>query len=214
MTPEFTTNGKLNVVVVDDEVEISELLVEELSSEYSVTAFNSPKAFVEAMNGKKVNPAVLVTDLKMPGLTGLQMLAELKKSGHKVPTVMFSGYLEKDDVIEAVELGVVHILEKPIDIVKVHEAVDATMVDFKLLQKREELRTLVKQLSEMHSTFRMTVMNYIPEDVAKKIILAPSADGLSSTGFEDLLEKLEQKIDGLIKEEDVLSRIKDAQKIK
>lgn len=205
------TSEKPIVAVVDDEQEITELLVEELSSNYHVMPFNSPQKFLTAMKDGIFQPAVIVTDLKMPRMSGIEMLRELKAMGQKSPAILFSGYLEKDDAIKALELGVVHVLEKPVDVARVHDIVDATYVDYELMRNHEEIKSLIQELSEIYSTLRVSISNYVPRDIVDKIFLGPNESGAQKMAFEEVLERLESKLDSLIKEEDVLTRIKDKQ---
>lgn len=212
------TTVKPLVAIVDDEVEITQILADELSDKYEVMTFNSPREFLHIIKNNKIVPSVLVSDLKMPGMTGLEMLTELSKIGFKTPTILFSGYLEKKDAILAMELGVVHILEKPVDVYRVHDVVDATFVDFELMRTRSEIKTLISQLHEFYSSFRLTLVNYVPEEIANKVLFAPVNTnnsngeniGVVPTSFEEVLSQLESKLSILLKEEDGLEKKKDA----
>lgn len=196
------------IVVVDDESEITELLAEELESEYQVIQFNVPQRFIDAIKAGIINPAVLVTDLKMPVINGLEMLKLLSEIGFSIPTIMFSGYLDKDDAIKALELGVIHILEKPIDTAIVHEVVSDSLIDWELVKARKEIRELTKQVKEIYSTLRMSISNYVPKEIIDKVFIVP---GEKHQSFDDLLESLESKLDFLMREETLLSKIKQTQ---
>lgn len=196
------------VAVVDDEKEITELLAEELETEYQVIQFNAPQRFVEAVKSNMIHPAVLVTDLKMPVMSGLEMLKQVSELGLSIPTVMFSGYLDKDDAISALELGVIHILEKPIDTAVVHEVVSDSLIDWELLRTRKEIRELTKQVKEIYSTLRMSIANYVPKEIVDKVFIAP---GGKHESFDELLEALESKLDFLLREETLLAKIKQTQ---
>lgn len=196
------------IAVVDDEKEITELLAEELESEYQVIQFNVPQRFIEAIKTNVINPAVLVTDLKMPVINGLEMLKQLSEIGFSIPTVMFSGYLDKDDAIKALELGVIHILEKPIDTAIVHEVVSDSLIDWELGKTRKEIRELTKQVKEIYSTLRISIANYVPKEIVDKVFIVP---GGKHESFDELLESLESKLDFLMREENLLSKIKQTQ---
>lgn len=196
------------VALVDDEKEITELLAEELKTDYEVIQFNNPQRFVEAIRNKVIRPAVLVIDLKMPVLNGLETLRQLSETGVAIPTIMFSGYLDKEDAISALELGVIHIIEKPIDIEIVHEVVNDSLIDWELMKTRQDIRDLTKQIKEIYSTLRMAVANYVPAEIVDKIFVSPSGD---SVNFDSLLENLEDKLEFLLREENLLAKMKQTQ---
>lgn len=194
------------VFVLDDEVEITELLHDELGEDYQVMAFNSPQKLIQTLEQNTLTPAVLVTDLKMPEMTGLEVLAKIKKMGKNIPTLMFSGYLQKDDAVKALELGVVHILEKPVDVTMVHEMVNATFVDYQLYRTHSELLLLTKKISEMYSVMRLSIQNLMPPEIVKKIFLEerPNGQAVSIDDFEKVVDELESKVQQMIKLEESL----------
>jgi len=196
------------VALVDDEKEITELLSEELKGDYEVIQFNNPQKFVEAVKNKVIRPAVLVIDLKMPVLNGLETLKQINEAGVAIPTIMFSGYLDKDDAITALELGVIHIIEKPVDIEVVHEVVNDSLIDWELLKTRQDIRELTKQVKELYSTLRMAVTNYVSPDIVDKIFIGANGNPES---FESLLGTLEEKLEFLLREENLLAKMKQTQ---
>lgn len=196
------------VALVDDEKEITELLAEELKTDYEVIQFNSPQRFVEAIKSNVVKPAILVIDLKMPVLNGLEVLRQISEFGASIPTIMFSGYLDKEDAISALELGVIHIIEKPIDIAIVHEVVNDSLIDWELMKTRGDIRQLTKQVKEIYSTLRMAVSNYVPPEIVDKIFVGPGGEGEK---FDTLLESLEEKLEFLLREENLLAKMKQTQ---
>jgi len=102
------------VFVVDDEPEIVEILSDLVGSlGYRVTGFTDPKSMIEAF--RLGTPDLVLTDHKMPGTTGLELLGILRKINPDVPVVMISGYLDRQDLIQAISAGVFAVIEKPFD---------------------------------------------------------------------------------------------------
>ncbi len=196
------------VVLVDDEKDITELLFEELKGDYDVLQFNNPQKFVEAVRNKTIKPAILVIDLKMPVLNGLQTLKQINEASVHIPTVMFSGYLDKDDAISALELGVIHIIEKPVDIEVVHEVVNDSLIDWELMKTRQDIRDLTKQVKEIYSSLRLAVTNYVAPEMMDKIFVD---DNGKNENFDLLLDTLEEKLEFLLKEENLLAKMKQTQ---
>lgn len=196
------------VALVDDEKEITELLAEELKGDYEIMQFNNPQKFVEAVRNKVIRPAVLVIDLKMPVLNGLETLKQISDAGVSIPTIMFSGYLDKDDAISALELGVIHIIEKPVDIEVVHQVVNDSLIDWELMKTRQDIHNLTKQVKELYSTLRMAVTNYVSPEIVDKIFIGSNGN---NENFDSLLETLEEKLEFLLREENLLAKMKQTQ---
>ena len=196
------------VALVDDEKEITELLSEELKGDYEIMQYNNPQKFVEAVKNNVIRPAVLVIDLKMPVLNGLETLRQLSEVGVTIPTIMFSGYLDKDDAITALELGVIHIIEKPVDIEVVHQVVNDSLIDWELMKTRQDIHNLTKQVKELYSTLRMAVTNYVSPEIVDKIFVGENG---SNENFDSLLETLEEKLEFLLREENLLAKMKQTQ---
>jgi two-component system, LuxR family, response regulator FixJ len=102
------------VVVVDDDEAVRESLrfLLEIAG-YDVVTFDSAQAYLDDANR---HPATcLVLDQHMPHTTGLELLAALRESGAHLPTALITGSPSPDLVRLARELGVVRVLEKPLD---------------------------------------------------------------------------------------------------
>lgn len=100
------------VFVVDDEQDIIDILTEILESQnYTVQSFTKAQ---EALNEMKNNkPQVILSDMKMPQMTGLDFLKELNKVEPDIPLIFISGYLDKETIIDAISHGVFGAIEKP-----------------------------------------------------------------------------------------------------
>lgn len=75
-----------------------------------VVAFPSAAAFLEAYSGE---PGCVVLDIRMPGMTGLELQRKLADDGVPIPVVMISGHADVRIAVEAMTLGAVTLLEKP-----------------------------------------------------------------------------------------------------
>lgn len=109
-------NSKPTVLIIDDEKELLELLVEELSAldVDIVTAEDGKQALqmITDISSKSPIDAVL-SDINMPNMTGLELLAEIRKMGNETPFVFLTGYGDKEKAILALKLGAMDFLEKP-----------------------------------------------------------------------------------------------------
>jgi CheY-like chemotaxis protein len=104
-----------NVLLVDDEVEFLETLVKRLKRRnLSVTAVHSGEEALESLAQCPVD--VVVLDVKMPGMGGLETLKEIKKRCPLVEVIMLTGHASMEVAIEGMEVGAFDYLMKPMDI--------------------------------------------------------------------------------------------------
>lgn len=64
---------------------------------------------------KKFNPDIVVTDIKLPSKTGIEMLKEAKESGYKGGIVVLSALSDTDTILNAIDTGIIKYMVKPID---------------------------------------------------------------------------------------------------
>lgn len=111
---------KSNVWVVDDDRSIRWVLQKSLEAvDINVRVFESA---AEVLSGLKTDvPDVLVSDIRMPGMDGLDLLADIKKSNPELPVIIMTAYSDLDSAVSVYEGGAFEYLPKPFDI---DEAVD------------------------------------------------------------------------------------------
>ena len=93
-------SSKRIVGVVDDDIDIMTLFHDVLCEnvlEASVYAFNDPVAALKHFTENESNYALLISDLRMPGLNGLELLKKIKVSNPKVRTILMSAYNFDED---------------------------------------------------------------------------------------------------------------------
>ena len=103
------------ILLVDDEVEFLETLVKRLKKrEMNVSAVKSGE---EALERLEHNPAdVVVLDVRMPGMDGIQTLREIKRRYPLIEVIMLTGHASFEVAVQGMELGAFDYLMKPIDI--------------------------------------------------------------------------------------------------
>ena len=108
-------NGNITVMVIDDQPGIRRLLAEVLQEDgYNVAiAANGHEALQKV---KEITPQLILMDMKMPGMDGLETFRELKKAGKGERVIMMTAYGELELVKEALNLGAYKYLTKPFDI--------------------------------------------------------------------------------------------------
>lgn len=106
----------MNVLVVDDEEKICELIKIFLESAFEfrsiVTAPNSAQAMQKFANQ---DFDLVIVDHVMPGKAGIEFVEQLRHSVkyNKIKVILISGYLQQEDVVQAIQLGIKHVIVKP-----------------------------------------------------------------------------------------------------
>lgn len=110
-------NSKSTVLVVDDQPGIRRLLMEVLTEEQYIvhTAANGYEGIQKA---KELSPDLILMDMKMPGMDGIETLRELKKIDQAEKVIMMTAYGELELVNSAKELGAYAYITKPFDILE------------------------------------------------------------------------------------------------
>lgn len=100
--------------ILDDEPAIVEILSETLTAAGLTTmSYSDPKELLEAFQARV--PDVVISDMKMPGISGLEILNQVKKINADVPVIFISGYLDTPKLLDAIQKGVYAAIEKPFD---------------------------------------------------------------------------------------------------
>jgi len=115
------------VWVVDDDASIRSYLSDFLiSRSYGVVCFDSGEQVVRQIISQGA-PSLLLLDIRMPRVGGLEVLAQLDKLDHRIPSIVLSGVDQISTVVQAMRLGASDYLVKPIDITDLEEAIDRVL---------------------------------------------------------------------------------------
>ena len=106
-------SGEHLVYVVDDEPDIVELIVDALSTQrqFTIRGFTRPSDLLSALKVRA--PVMIVSDLNMPGMTGLELWSKIRPIYPELPFVLCSAYLDETALLEALRSGVFGAIRKP-----------------------------------------------------------------------------------------------------
>ena len=110
-------SNKSIVLVVDDQPGIRRLLMEVLTEEGYVV-YTAANGYEGMQKAKDLNPALILMDMKMPGMDGIETLRELKHINQADKVIMMTAYGELGLVNIAKELGAYAYVTKPFDIIE------------------------------------------------------------------------------------------------
>jgi DNA-binding NtrC family response regulator len=177
---------KLRVLLVDDEQDFTESLSErlQLRDVEADVAHDGEQALEVVQAGA---PDVMVLDLRMPGIDGLEVLRQVKKSHPKVEVVILTGHGTDKDEEEALRLGASAYLRKPVDVDQLvktlqHERLKVLLVDDEQefvdsLSERLELRNLETEVAKNGEEALAAVKADVP-DVMVLDLRMPGIDGI------------------------------------
>ncbi|CDX44637.1 DNA-binding response regulator [Mesorhizobium sp. LCM 4577] len=106
------TNRTVSILIVDDEPPIRKLLRVGLGSQgYAVSEAPNAKAALELMQTER--PDLILLDLGLPGMTGLELLGKWRGDGLDIPVVVLSSRTDEAGIVAALELGADDYVTKP-----------------------------------------------------------------------------------------------------
>ncbi len=114
------------VFVVDDDEAIRRALKRSLALRgYSVATFGSAELFLESYD--PLQAGCLVLDMRMPGMSGLELQQELIQRNATLPIIFVTGHGESQHVARAKENGAIDFLEKPYPVEQLFERIDSVL---------------------------------------------------------------------------------------
>jgi two-component system OmpR family response regulator len=104
---------KFKVMIVDDEVDFLETIVKRLKARnIDVNGVESGYKALEALEDS--NPDVIILDVKMPGMDGIETLREIKKRSPLTEVIMLTGHASVESGIQGMQLGAFDYVMKPV----------------------------------------------------------------------------------------------------
>ena len=143
--------------IVDDDQSIRFVLEKALTREqFEVRSFSNPRDVLAALDGDA--PQVLVSDIRMPGGSGIDLLAKVKERLPAVPVIIMTAYSDLDSAVSAFQSGAFEYLPKPFDVPKavelIRRAVDESLREAVQAERAAEMPEMLGQAPAMQDVFR------------------------------------------------------------
>ncbi len=133
-----------HVFVIEDDAALRESIGQVLTSAgYTVLLWGDASTFLKAL--PHASPAVIITDMRMPQISGVEMHARLQAAGNTTPVVYISGESSLQEGIEAMKLGAIDFLIKPFARDALLKAVEAGLARDRLQQQKAHAATRLKE---------------------------------------------------------------------
>jgi len=128
------------ILVVDDEDEIVNMICRNLELEgYDVEGVTSPDDAIERI--KQENFQIVVSDIKMPNMSGVELLKEIKRIDGIVQVIMITGYVTPSNIISCLSNGAIDCLFKPLDMDRLQDSINES------IGKLKRWKTVLGELS-------------------------------------------------------------------
>src|SRR5213076_3083821 len=137
--------SKRSILVVDDDKSVRSYLSDFLAScGYTVECAESGDQAVARLTTGYV-PSVVVLDIVMPGITGIEAMESVKKNNSSTPVIILSAVGQTKTVVDAMKMGAADFLVKPFEEQELELAIENVFEKQKL---KEEVKTLKRRLDQ------------------------------------------------------------------
>jgi len=155
------------------------------SKNYNILIFKDP---IEALQDIRDNSSdLIITDLSMPGMSGLELLESIRQTDIEVPVIMITGFSTEDNAIKALRLGATDFIKKPYDAEELIKQIDEVLEKSETRKIAKQQRPGIKDRQDQFGMIgRSTALSKIYEiidkisDIRCNIII----EGESGTGKE------------------------------
>ncbi|EAI9317940.1 response regulator transcription factor [Campylobacter jejuni] len=201
---------ELIILVVEDEIKTRESLINVLSERFSkvIGAQNGDEGLKKF---KKFKPDLVITDIAMPIMDGLDMAREIKEISDDVPIVVLSAYSEKERLLRSIDIGIDKYLIKPVDIEELFKVLDCLVgekIEANMLVKISEeyqfnktKRTLIhngkeivltkKELDFISLLLKQPGVLVLHEDIKKNVWIG---EHVSDTAVRTFIKRVRDKV--------------------
>jgi signal transduction histidine kinase len=148
-SPDFRNGLATKILVVDDEPVVRHVCQLSLASDsYEVfVTENGMRAMEELRSQAEI--AIVLTDLKMPGMTGMELLQAIKRDFAHIEVIMMTGFATIENAVEAMKLGAHDFLLKPLKAEQIRLVVDKCREKITLNRENRALKSANEKLREL-----------------------------------------------------------------
>ena len=142
-------DSRSRILIVDDELDINEVLSDLLGDEYDCASAGSAEEALTRLSEGVFE--LVISDITMPGMSGLEMLPHVKSASPNTVVVMISGMQTVESAIGALRLGAFDYLMKPFDLRQVEAVVKRALEHHELIAAKQRYENHLEELVEQRT---------------------------------------------------------------
>jgi two-component system response regulator FixJ len=162
------TTPPIIFVVDDDDLARNAVIALVAAMGIETQAFSSAEEFLAAYDGRR--PACLVTDVRMLGMSGLELQEELQRRGETIPVIVLTAFANTPSTVRAMKNGAVTLLEKPCRDDELWEAVRDALASDRQTLATEQSQADVRARMDSLTAKEREVLDFIAAGDANKVV--------------------------------------------
>jgi len=184
----------VKILVVDDETAICSLVEDVLVDlGYSVVTRSNPTEALDLFKDEDIH--VVITDVKMPGMSGVEFFRKCREYAPKVPVIVMTGYATLDLTIELLKLGASSFIRKPFELKEIELAVKKAV---KLNRITGTRREYFERVSSVHSFEIGSDMRYVEPSILHSLDIIGLQYNLSAQQELDIISAMTEAVTNAI----------------
>jgi two-component system response regulator FixJ len=183
-----------NVYIVDDEEAVRDSLSMLLRAEdFNTAQFANPTAFLEQVEG--LAEGLIILDLWMPGISGIDVIAELNRRGLTMPIICITGHGDVSTAVEAIKMGASDFFEKPFESSQLIARIKHCLQEQHSQRQRDAFTTRAKEIVSKLTPREHEVLQGLVEGLRNKQIAYNMSISIRTVELHrvHVMDKLEAK---------------------
>ena len=178
------------ILIVDDEKEIADLLSTVIGKHgHKTTAFLNGESGLERI--RKGGVDVLIVDLKMPGMSGLELIQLTRQLDKEIEIIVITGYGTMEIFLQAIREGVSDFILKPLDMDQLLHSIDRVM------EKKNLTESLIARTQQLLQAEKMATVGVLSTGIAHEINNPTTFIRTNLQLMSEYIKRLEPKMDNL-----------------
>lgn len=182
-------DGKRKILIVDDEQDILDFLRKSLQEKFEVSLSNNGAEALTMLDKNKFQ--LVLSDVCMPGIGGLELLQTIKKLSNTVEVILMTGYADTQVAIAAMDEGAFALVTKPLDIKKLLLRINHVIT---IIQNRENQEKVLKEMKNellMQTLFsqRLSALAVMAGGIGHELNQPLSSIGLYAITLQTMIQK-------------------------
>lgn len=136
-------NTQSKILFVDDDVVTCRVMKRNCdNAKYACQVYQDARLCLEEFRENKAD--LIITDLRMPGMTGFEFLSRIREINEEVPVIVMTGYSSVENAVDAMKRGASDFIKKPFDFAELRMLIERTIKNARLIDENQKLKEQLK----------------------------------------------------------------------